>query len=168
MKELTEDERLHAAIHEAGHAVVGVLMGGEVDEVYIRREAYFGGLSHGKSGVKFSGMTPRLFQASRYCQAGIAAASRVFRPEYTQGSDKNDIEELRRRYIEEMRGHSIEDHDDEAGFENCCRDALEHASDLVRENWPAIEAVAAALFARERLTGSDVAFLMAHPDRRLP
>jgi hypothetical protein len=141
--------RRWTAFHEAGHAVVRLVRTGTATAIDIGVNGH--GYSHG------TGKETRLVDRIEIALAGPLAEARVRKVSaavtYTAGgaADFGRAKSAARKWGEAMGG------DERAIF----AEAEQHARDLLRAYWPAVERVAAAAILRGSLTSSEVAKISA-------
>jgi hypothetical protein len=156
--------RVHYAYHEAGHALVGHVIGRVLEEVSIAmRDDGYGGNCRCNPFIEDANNHPEWRdglgnpELITIYYAGMLAAAYACAPyvtydeekscvEYPQGSERDDLEHIHRLLTQietnEQQGETITD---------AC---WMRAQQILSEYWPAFDALVTALLKRERLGGS--------------
>jgi hypothetical protein len=168
--------RIGVAHHEAAHAVIGSLLGLPVQYVEITVQA--GGVT-GLTSTPYpqwvddwaasDGTGPLDDDQRAYLHANMVAllagalADRQFRPYGLTPDDdqdpRSDVDQVSQILWRLVGG------DDQEPVQRALDSLLEVTSALMEKHWPQVQVVAAELTQRRRLTGSEVAALLATPAR---
>lgn len=148
---MSDDKRRGAAFHEAGHAVMALAYGAEVDAVSLTGSRWDAGVFVGKT-VSPIHVTMLVVAAGVYAEAryrnDFDAAAPGFGMESRPGSDNCQLSELALRV-----SHGSAKEADETIMQ-CTQVACQNTAQ--DGYWRAVEGVALALLERETLTGDEV------------
>jgi len=159
-----QQRRVHFAYHEAGHALVGHVIGRVIEEVSIAmRDDGFGGYCCFNPFIEDANDHPEWHdnlgnpELITIYYAGMLASAYACAPyvsydedegcvEYPQGSERDDLEQIHRLLTQ------IETNEQQR--ETITDACWMRAQQILSEYWPAVDALATAFLKRERLCGS--------------
>ena len=161
--ENSQQRRVHSAYHEAGHALVGYVIGRVIEEVSIAmRDDGYGGYCRFHPFIEDANDHPEWRddlgnpELITIYYAGMLATAYACAPyvtsdedegcvEYPQGSERDDLEHIQRLLTQ------IETNEQQR--ETIMDACWMRAQQILSEYWPAVDALATALLKRERLSG---------------
>jgi hypothetical protein len=167
------EERFHIATHEAGHAVAADVLGRKIDSVSIGRQR------HEQDGTEIFGQVRITARSSKpdvkanprlaipiivQSFAGYVAEKRVNSGPHHAGTDFDRVDLLLVRSccrtvdqddgtFNPVRGEYLRNHDLMSKLRSSC---FAFTEELIEHHWKAIEAIAAALIDRTKLTGDEI------------